>query len=184
MCSQSHSRSIWTVYKHLPPTLLRPIYMSRAAVANSALGRTFPITALPFLHSFPPPMRPLDVRVMVMYKGHSDSLWYAPCNCGDKSLGGRDILVLQQDTWFGGGWWGHVLNALALKCSNTHFSSRHLFPSVCSNGMSTGLGGTIVLRGHPHGAFPSLLMATFCCEVKVGKSGVSRPSFFKADLDR
>ena len=81
-------------------------------------------------------------------------------------------------------WWGHVLNALALKCSNTHSFSWRLFSYVGSNGMSTDLVGTIVLQGHPHEAFPSLLMATFCCEVKVGKSGGSRPNFFKAYSDR
>ena len=45
------SRSIWTVYMRLPPTPLRPICMSRAAVANGALDRTSPCNVLPFLHT-------------------------------------------------------------------------------------------------------------------------------------
>ena len=162
--SQHCSRSIWTVYMHLLPTPPRPICMSCAAMANSALGQTSPITALPFLHMHPL-MRLQDIQVVVVYEGHPDSLWYAPCNCGDKSQGSRDTFVLRRDAWFDVCWWGHVSNALALKCSNTHSSRQHLFPSVGSNGMSTGLGGTIVLRGHLHGAFLSLLMVTFCCEV-------------------
>ena len=51
MRSQHHSRSIWTVYMRLSLTPSRPIFISRAAVSNGALGRTSLITALPFLHS-------------------------------------------------------------------------------------------------------------------------------------
>ena len=71
MCSQHHSRSIWTVYMHLSPTPPRSICMSRAAVANGALGRTSLITVLPFLH-MQPLMRLQDI--VVVCEGCHDSL--------------------------------------------------------------------------------------------------------------
>ena len=74
------------------------------------------------------------------------------------------------------GWSGHVLNALAPKCSSIQYSNWCLLLSVGVNRMSAGLGGVVVLQEHPHRAFPLLLMATFCCEVRVGKSGGSSRS--------
>ena len=46
------------------------------------------------------------------------------------------------------------------------------------------LAGLVVLWEHPHRAFPSLLVATFCCEIRVEKQGGSRLKFFKVDSDK
>ena len=63
-------------------------------------------------------------------------------------------------------------------------SSRYLFFSLGANGMSTGLGGTVVFRGHPHGALSSLVVTTFCYEVRVGKLEGSGPKFFKVNSNK
>ena len=105
----------------LSPTLPRPICMSRVPVANGALGRMSPITAF---HSFTCPpflMRPQDV--VVVCERRLDSLWYAPRNCGDKSLGDRDTLVLRWDAWFDGSWFWPSSTSIAVMLSSSSWLS-------------------------------------------------------------
>ena len=44
----------------------------------------------------------------------------------------------------------------------------------------SGLGGMVVLWGHPHIAFPLSLVAMFWCEVRVSKLGGSRRLYLRA----
>ena len=55
---------------------------------------------------------------------------------------------------------------------------------VCMNRISAGLSGLVVLKGHSHGAFPLLLVATFYDKVRVEKLGYGRSKSFKMGSDR
>lgn len=66
-------------------------------------------------------------------------------------------------------WCGHTLNVLDPNFSSIHCSNWRLLFSIGVNRILASLGGTVVLQGHPHRSFPSLLVVTFYCEVGVRK---------------
>ena len=76
------------------------------------------------------------------------------------------------------GWCRQVLHALNLKCSRSHNSRRSLLLAIGGNGMLAGLSGTVVLRGHPHNAFPLTRADASILEVWLGKLlGINSKSF-------
>ena len=81
------------------------------------------------------------------------------------------------------GWCGQVLNALDLKCSRSHNSWWSLLLAIGGNGMLAGLSGTVVLRGHPHNAFPLMMADASILDVWLGKLWGINYKSFSADSD-
>ena len=77
-----------------------------------------------------------------------------------------------------------MLNALDLKCSMIHSSIARLFVCVGWNGILSGVGGTDVLRGQPHGVLFFSFAEKLFSDSGVGKSGGIRPRSFRAVFDR